>query len=403
MKSLRNTLLDVVDNRIGDSRSSSSTIRCIIYTGLMYDRETSAIIQCPGYLKEQAGVWVCPKTEWTQFSKGEWARDRIEDLIADVKAVVGVSDGDSVLDELRARNSPSVVHAIEDLRTSAPIDESDTELGVSKILKKDDQRQLLNPMWEQLAFYDERVVYVELKSGEENRIPGKDIRPGTCEVVVRINASGRIELTGAELMLQPALSRLALNACVKGGGYDPEDQGNVLVAKRTAGTSNKVKIQRSAQALDSMYASNKPATPFDIALDGDVWHEGVRSSIGHGLFEVWVDNANMGPMLKISRQAVQQAAARYTRNVSAGEMRYATERDHPASAHLASTAVTPVRVYIDDWFGDPNFYIGAINALMTIISGFDDEGSSSNHHEKYVDLGAFDYGRIYNTHEGVSI
>lgn len=162
------------------------------------------------------------------------------------------------------------------------------------------------------------------------------------------------------------------------------------------------KIGRTASILSNPYGACEVAET-QIQRPGDVWLEGVRTSLSAGIYELWVDDILGGPMESRNRFRVSEAAARYYKDIDPTEQRYASHRVNPLASVLPSNAITPVQTYIYDWFGDPNLYIGILGVVAAILTGIEEEGAVEEYNKRYIDQGEFDYNQLYNKVEGVEI
>jgi hypothetical protein len=133
---------------------------------------------------------------------------------------------------------------------------------------------------------------------------------------------------------------------------------------------------------------------------GDVWYNGLRSSISNGIYELWADDIGAGPMLRASRTSVQEAAARYKKDINPINQRYATTRVNPMADKFASNSITPVKMYIDNWWEDPQVYAGIIAALFALMRSTGDNRDSFEFSQDFIDAGAFDYDKMYKPLNG---
>lgn len=161
------------------------------------------------------------------------------------------------------------------------------------------------------------------------------------------------------------------------------------------------RIGRTASILSNSYGACEQAEP-QIQRPGDVWIEGVRTSLSAGIYELWVDDILGGPMESRNRLRVNEAAARYYKDIDPTEQRYASHRVNPLASILPSNAITPVQTYVYDWFGDPNLYIGLLAVIAAILTGIEDD-SINEYNKRYIDQGEFDYNQLYTKYDGVEI
>lgn len=397
---LKREFENIVENRQGDGRHAPSTVRGVIYTGLMYFDDGS-VARCPGYLKDQRVVWVAIKDRWNAYKEGRWRPEAANEVARRLKKTLASSNPE-LLQQERDIRDPQVT--VEWINPSEKV-EGDLNVGQPIGPKK---RPEVTTVWTELAFYELEVMIVELAPNEgvglDRAAPGGVINPDLCEVELSMNG-GKVESTNVRLVRPARIDPISQMRVPIGAG-ETVGQYRYRILNRIGpnpGPNPGSRINVGFNQLESMYTAGCNFYEPELALDGDVWIEGVRSSLTRGIYETWTDDLRMGPMLRVSRQNVQEAASRYLRHTAAGEQRYATERDHPASAEIASTAITPIKVYIDDWFGDPTLYIGLGNFLMQLASGLDDNGDSYSYEKVYYDKGATDYGKLYNAYEGAQI
>lgn len=390
MNGLKQALNSLVENRVGDSRSSARSATCVIWTGLGLD-DSNNIYRVPGYNKLTRTVWVALKDRFNAFRDGSWNPSQLNREMAYLNNILYKDNKSAVDGELQERSNIDPVVSVDNIndqvgQRSIPRDKIDV------------------PLLRELAFFRLEVQEVELAPmeglGYDKAAPGGYVDPIFTEVIVNLNQSGNIETKNAHLSMSPRIDRSIQLRVPHGAGVAESLYRNNLFSVRVGGIRER--IRRTNNSFQEMYSPTCTRSEPQIAKAGDVWFEGVRSSITNGIVEFWVDDIGMGPMQRIGRNVVIQASARYHRDTAAAEQRYATERDNPASAYLASTAITPIPTYIKDWFGDPSLYLGLMNAIIQLSAGFDSLGGN-NYKEKFYDLGAFDFDKIYNKYEGQSL
>lgn len=401
MSGLSRDLLNLVENRQGDGRAASTDMRAVIWTGLRANPDRS-ISKCEGYNKIDRTVYVAPKDRFNAFLAGKWRPEQVTPTINRLKETLGVNESEKVKDELELRHKTTDFIQPRFIGPDLPPEEEHIAKSIGW------RSEPKNSLWIELAFFELEVFLVELAPNEgiglDRAAPGGIVDPLYCELDIPLTTGGRAITTNARLVRRNSIDPSTEVRVPRGGGETHQKYRN----KRTHATQEfqeaglSWRIKRNVQNFQSMYVNKCAIEDPEIQLDGDVWVEGIRSSISRGLYEVWTDDLRMGPMLRISREKVQEAAARYTRMTAAGEQRYSTERDHPASADIASTAISPVKVYIEDWFGDPNFYLGLANYLMELGAGASG-GNKVDYRKSYYDAGTIDYGKIYNKYEGVEV
>lgn len=397
---LKQEIEAIVGNRVGDSKHQPNTVRCVIWTGLMFDI-SGAVYNCPGYLKDERAVYVCLKDRFVALRSNRWKPSNLNQVVEQLKKKLG-SSKDGIINKEISKRTSEVSGELKQAKTAIPPDQS-----VGKITSKDSTiDRAISNLWIDLAFFDLEVFKVDLAPNEgiglDRAAPGGIVSNEFCEVMVTLNSS-KFEVSNARLVRSPNIDPITEVRVPTGAGeniikYRERRRLNIPIADVAGG---RVRISRGLKSFNSLYSHyGCPVSDIQISKDGDVWVEGVRSSLSRGLYEVWTDDINMGPMLRISRQKVHESAARYYRDVQAAQQRYAGERDNPLSSMMASTSITPIRVYIEDWFGDPSFYVGLANFLMALSSGLEDK---DKYKKVYYDLGTFDYGRIYNRYDGVTV
>jgi hypothetical protein len=106
-------------------------------------------------------------------------------------------------------------------------------------------------------------------------------------------------------------------------------------------------------------------------------------------------------MLRASRTSVQEAAARYKKDINPINQRYATTRVNPMADKFASNSITPVKMYIDNWWEDPQVYAGIIAALFALMRSTGDNRDSFEFSQDFIDAGAFDYDKMYKPLNGI--
>lgn len=388
---IRKELEKVVGNNKGVEQPI--IVRCAIWTGLMH-HPNNTVTTCPGYEKDKRVVWVVPKDRFQAFLSNKWKPESRKGVIRSLQYAMGVPRDEEQIAEAKTR-----VGSLE----YQDYDPADIDPAVGATIPRDGSGNY----WNELAFFHLEVTAAELAPNEgvglDKAAPGGIVDPAFCEVDCLMSA-GKLVSSNARLVQKSTVDPSSQVRVPRGAGekiYDYRRRIRLEVDGKNDGTGYRIK--RGMHDLNSFYSARCAVQDPEIQLDGDVWVEGVRSSLSRGLYEVWTDDLRMGPMLRISRDQVQEAAARYTRYTAAAEQRYATERDHPAGADIASTAISPVKTYIEDWFGDPNFYVGLMQLMMQLASGLDDNGSSNSYEKLYYDAGVTDYDQIYNKYEGVEI
>ncbi len=393
MNGIKKALNNIVENRIGDSRSSPRSIICSIWTGLGID-EFGSVFKVPGYDKIDRVVWVAPKDRMNAYIEGRWNPSGINAELSYLRSFISSGSNDSYAEEAAQRPRATKIPYVPE--------PSGSSVG-SGVKDKISNQRLDTPLLMELAFFRTEVFRVELAPieglGFDRAAPGGYVDPALTEVIVDLNQSGIPDSKNARLLMHPSVDRRLQTRVPSGAGISEKTYRSRL--SRIGIKGIKGRIGESTGRFNEMYNASCLDEKYEIAKAGDVWFEGVRSSITNGIVEFWVDDIGMGPMQRVGRNSVVQASARYYRETSAGQQRYATERDNPVSPHLASTAITPVKTYITDWFGDPSIYLGVLNAVMQLSAGLDENESS--YKEKYYDLGAFDFDKIYNQYEGQTI
>jgi len=391
MDPIKRSIDDVVKNKITDKFPTS--VRCEIWTGLMHG--DGLIKQCPGYIKEQRIVYICAKDRLKAFHENKYNNSLLRAIGYGIEHLIGANDIEFDKDNERAiRLGPSSF----ELNTLQ-------EADISKYVKQNVAPR--DALIKELAFFDLEVLQAELASNEgvglDRAAPGGIVDPRYCDVEISCNSDGSLNLRNARLIRKIQIDPILESTVPKGGG-EPLHR---IINRRDFGFTKdkldpKYRIEKARSSINSMYNLGCYIKDPDLSLDGDVWVEGIRSSISNGVYEVWVDDVGLGPMLRTSRNKVEEATSRYIRKVQAAQMRYATERDNPLAAHLPSTSITPIQTYINDWFGDPSLYAGIASFLMQLASGLEDK-NKTNYKKLYYDLGTLDYNRIYNKLDGKQI
>jgi hypothetical protein len=349
----------------------------------------------PGYDKSKRVVWVCLKDRYHAFINNKW---NPEQMTSTIRLLAGRLFGN-----IHSKQEATNINSLDEKMEQAIKD------------RKQEQKSFFTeermPFWKELAFYSIEVKKVTLAPGEGlgSNFGGASgvIDPGFYEVEVDISQDGEIRPEGVRVLRNPDIDPIYETVVPRGAGQSVQEYRNnlSLSASLYPGSSAKsAQIRRHAQSNANFYNSEcLTSKDSQIAWDGDAWYGGLMSSIRRGVYEFWTDDLGMGPMKAASRRQVTEAMARYQRNTASAEQRYATERDNPNANTFASTAITPVKTYIEDWFGDPGFYIGLANFLMQIASGFDDPDDKNEYNKRYFDQGVTDYSRIYNKYEGIDI
>jgi hypothetical protein len=237
------------------------------------------------------------------------------------------------------------------------------------------------------------------------------VNPSLHDVVavVKDQSTLSIDTNNVDIILKNNIDRRNVDYVPKGGGrasgrYNP----NNLYFKVNRNSSNNrgpfisARINSAKSMLNNIDQSdNCYIKDRDEPLEGDIWYNGVRSSISNGIYEVWVDDIGGGPMVRASRQAVYEAAARYKKNISPTSERYAGYRTSPMANKVASNAITPVKVYVENWWEDPQLYAGIIAVLFALMQTLDEKQDSFEFSKKFIDAGAFDYDKMYKPMQGM--
>ena len=408
---LDRTFKDIQKNRQGDGTHGPGTVRGVIWDGLMIDRDLKQIVACPGFIKEKQQVYCVEKSKYTAFRKGRWQPETLEATIQSIKEVFGAAavypgyasyewSGGKIVGIPRTLAQFEAPEEEDNLSTWIP-----TELPAGA----SDHWNL----WIELAFFTREVRLLQYDGDPYPVRPGMDPNATLVELTIPISGNRISGSASPQFVLHPNIDPITKVMVPKGGGEGVSKKANRRKAvgvsiqpnQKGDGTDGQVaRIQRINQNVDSLYLGVCTTADPELPFDGDAWYEGIRSSITRGIYQVWTDDIGAGPMVQRSRTAVKEATARYEKAVAAGELRMATERENRAGAHVASTAIMPTRVWIEDWFGDPNFYVGLMTFVMQIIAGFGDgPENKSDYKEIYYDEGTFDYGKIYNKYEGVEV
>lgn len=391
MDPIKRSIDDIVKNKTTDK--FPSLVRCEIWTGVMHDN--GSIKQCPGYIKEQRIVYVCLKDRLKAFYENKYNNSLLKSIGYGIEHLIGANEIEFSKDNEKAIRLGESSFELKTLQ----------ENDIAKNVKENYAPK--DTLIKELAFFDLEVLQAELSPNEgiglDRAAPGGIVDPKYCDVIVPCDQDGSLHLRNARLIRKIQIDPILESTVPKGGG----EPLHKIVNRRDFGfTKNtldpKYRIEKARSSINSMYNLGCYIKDPDLSLDGDVWVEGIRSSISNGIYEVWVDDVGLGPMLRTSRQKVEEATARYIRKVQAGQMRYATQRDNPLAAYLPSTAITPIQTYINDWFGDPSLYAGIASFLMQLASGLEDKNNTS-YKKIYYNLGTLDYGRMYDKLNGQQI
>jgi len=394
MTGIRTELDNMMSNRQGDGRSASSSVRMIIWTGLYLD-SSKEIKKSKGYDKETRTVMVAPKDRFNAFIQKRWRPEAIDPVITKLKRSLNIEGGKGSEKEILERTPSSFAGVGEPSIGPIEAPKNSTTFEAPAI-----------DLWMELAFFDIEVTTVELAPNEglglDRAAPGGIVDPRYCEIEVPLTMGGKIMTVNARLVRNGNIDPSNQLRTPRGGGEPLREYRRKRSLATTINGTN-ARITQNLQNFNSKYSGSCNSQQSEIQLDGDVWLEGIRTSLTRGIYEVWTDDIRMGPMLRISRQKVQEASARYTRMTAAAQVRYATQRDHPAGGDIASTAISPIKIYIDDWFGDPGLYTGLANFLMQIATSLDNNGNKVDYNKTYYDAGVTDYSKIYNKYDGVKI
>lgn len=376
MEIINKLIEDSYKNYNGPENRRPSKLTMTIWTGPMMDNSNNTIYQSKGYYKDSHMVLCCSKSSFKQLNNNTY-NFRPED-IRETQALISkytIKDFDSLK------------------KNSSPLNENEHE-GIS--IEQSNNSALI----ELLTFSLNEVYGCYLAPNALYNIAGGVLDPALYEIEINLDSEGSISAKNAMVIHSPYIKRETIHNVPRGGGQKISEYRNNIVSYNY---SNEITDKtRGAVSLTNNQFGNPFCFAFepDLAFDGDVWFEGLKMSITNGIYELWCDDIGGGPLLKASRKSVSQAASRYYMDINPVNLRYNGYRVNPLSTRFSSNAITPVKHYIEDIFGDPTFYAGIIQVLTNVLSGI--KGKNSNF-IKNLKLNDIDYESFYKDKLGQEI
>lgn len=382
------------------ARVNKSQIRLEIWGGLGVDANTGSIFTCPTSGTTNK-IYAVKKTALDQWRKGNYQFSY--DELVNTSKILGITDTTAFGAGTNSYFNDSVGTNRGDNPVGKPIPpyiSRPTIIGRNK--------GLLN----ELTFFLKEVHLCTINPLSRMALKDGYVNPSLHDVVaiVKDQTTISVDTNNVNIILKNNIDRRNIDYVPKGGGrssgrYNPN---NLYFRVNTNDSSNRAPSisarMRDAKSLlnnidqsDSCYIKDR-----DEPLEGDIWYNGIRSSISNGIYEVWVDDIGGGPMVRSSRQAVYEAAARYKKNISPTSERYAGYRTSPMANKVASNAITPVKMYVENWWEDPQLYAGIIAVLFALMQTLNEKQDSFEFSKKFIDAGAFDYDKMYRPMEGMN-
>lgn len=407
MEGIKEAIKQQFENRPYDGSHAPGVVTLRIWDGPGIDIN-GRVFQCRGYYKDKHIVYACLKDRYIALTKNKYHFTQSD--LSNVERLLFGQNSDSYIKEVMNRSSNSSTSTTAGLSTALSV-----AGGIGTVIGTVINPEATVPAYratkakliQLIAFYLKEVVVCSVDSlhgtGIDKLSTGGTVKPDLVEIKATISGSGLIDPVGVQFTPGPAFPQLAHRTVPFGGGepiskyrsrsiYTYIDQGPL--------GQTQAKIRRNYNNINELYGIRCLFNEPNLAKDGDVWIEGIRSSVSNGIYETWVDDIGGGALLRASRRFVKHAASRYFWNIDPTEKRYATTRENPLSDMQHSNCITPVQTYIDDWFGDPNLYAGIINAILTLLSGFDTDDINVEYKKKFIDLGVFDYDKLQRRLEG---
>lgn len=381
------------------ARVNKSQIRLEIWGGLGVDRNSGTIFTCPTSGTTNK-IYAVKKTALDQWRKGNYKSSY--DELVNTARIIGITNetafglrNTSYFNESLVSTNPTS----PSFRPVPPYISRPTAINANK--------GLLN----ELTFFLKEVHLCTINPLTRMALKDGYVNPSLHDVVavVKDQSTLSIDTNNVDIILKNNIDRRNVDYVPKGGGrasgrYNP----NNLYFKVNRNSSNNrgpfisARINSAKSMLNNIDQSdNCYIKDRDEPLEGDIWYNGVRSSISNGIYEVWVDDMGGGPMVRASRQSVYEAAARYKKNISPTSERYAGYRTSPMANKVASNAITPVKVYVENWWEDPQLYAGIIAVLFALMQTLDEKQDSFEFSKKFIDAGAFDYDKMYKPMQGM--
>lgn len=358
------------------SRISRPTTNLSIWGGLGINREDGSIFTCKTS-GEGNVIYGVNKNAYKSWRDGTYTFDR-----ADLDHTV----------ELLGFNQPN----------SGSIMSKQTKTGLVSRSQ---------PLIRELTFFTKEAYLCNIDPSSRLAFRDGAIVPTIHEIQVEVidNVSRILKTTSAQIVLNNTVDPEEIYTVPKGGGISSKsfdvDSLNFKFEPNTAGVKGaynlKARIENAYSFMNKQENVNHcEITERDRPRVGDVWFNGLRTSIGNGIYELWADDIGAGPMLAASRNAVNEAAARYRKMINPINQRYATTRVNPMADKYPSNSITPVKMYVENWWEDSQLYAGIIAALFALMRSTGDARDSFEFSEDFIDAGAFDYDKLYKPLQG---
>lgn len=382
MESIKQLVDDAIKNHAGVESKTEGKVRMSIWTGPCMDKVTGKVYQSKGYYKDTHSVFAVPKYKFNAFLEDRYYLR--PDELRETAAKILVSN--TITEYLNRVFKPKSVDKPDDKEV----------VGKPYITNKGQDKKLVRL----LTFFNKEVFNCTVIPGGTSFLPGGVPDPRLHDVEANVLNDGVIDYRNVSFIHSPYVKRETINVVPRGGGVKlRETQAHSL-------TFNPGEAQHDSSRNAGLFTQDQYANPYcflydkDVSIDGDLWFEGLKTSLSRGIYEVWTDDIGAGPMLRASRSSVYEAAARYYKDINPTNLRYNGYRVNPAATILSSNAVTPVKTYVEDILGDPTFYAGIFAVLNQLLAGFNNDSDNVN---KYIDLGSFDYNTLYNNKLGAQI
>jgi hypothetical protein len=418
MEGLRQSFKNLQDNRVGASLSRPTTIRYSIWTGPLLTNDTT-IVQSQGYDKVEHTVYGCSKSAYRLFIRGKYQLDPA--ILERLKDKIGNQGQFEALIEKQQRSTQ------QDYTTSAGRDglqQSNYEQIIEEIEgrevvgRTDFGKHTPSMLIYQLAFAQKEVykmgVHWSQARGHSFHATHGIVDPLLYEIELEVNSNGVPDHKSVFIVPTNVMPDVSANRVPVGGGVPISDidkhrisstidRPNIGISSKDMGKNIGATIKRGSNIYNSFYNGDSLYGSPETIDDGDLWYGGIRTSMARGIYEVWVDDLGIGPIIRRSRQAVKESSARYYKDIDPTEQRFGNHRVNPLASTFASTSVTPVKTYVYDWFDDVQFYAGLVLGLFAFLRGADEDDIDYNYQEKFVDYGVFDYQKFFRPIEGTEI
>lgn len=374
-------------------------LRMRIWTGPSVDSQKRIFIS-KGYYKDTHTVYAVSKVKYQMLMAGNF---HFEPETLEYARSIFKQNGMNVFNEIKRRAGIGATEPKRSLRDS----KRNEFIGTSSKTKQAEHPEITR-LIQLIAFFTHEVTLCTVDQYSINSLK-EEPNASMHEVLATMRSDGEIDYKNVSIVYSSTFPRALINRVPTGGGETQDQMGarNVSVFTESVtvpgrGDETVARMKRAAVIHSSLY--NKRECPLDSVnypIDGDFWYGGIRSSISRGVYEVWADDLGGGPLVRRSRNSVYESAARYYKDINPTNQFYNGYRVNPLSTYVPSNAITPVKTYIEDWFGDPNIYAGIISALITLMSSSGD--SKSVYDKRFLNAGTIDMGRIYNKYDGVEI